>query len=511
MKRVKRFSTLLLAFCLTLALLPAASASRLFTDVPEGAWYGEAVEYVYENGLMGGTGGGKFSPDAPTSRGMLVTILYRMEGEPAGGGASFPDVPDGEWYTDAVAWASANRIVNGYDNGNFGPDDPLTREQMVTILRRYTQYKEYDVTASGDASAFADGDKVSVYAADAVNWAIGAGLLKGGGGNLLNPGGGADRAQLAEVVKRFCVDVVGTPTMTVVSAMDIMCEPSGILFLADGTFLVTDTYNKVIWQVDSDSSTVYLGPSEVYAGGDTVADPFDRPVGGYNDDTLENSYFKLPWAIAPFLDGYAVSDADNDVVRLVRSETIQTVNGSTREGLTVTDLGVAFEHPTGLAADGAGNLYVSDTFNGAVRKITPEGDVTTFAQGLSDPMGLCWKDGTLYIAETGANRIVKTAGGAVTVVAGSGEDGYADGPADQAAFSSPQGVAVGDNGTVYVADTVNGAVRRIRDGEVTTLAIRDVSDPDSFIPISPVGLAVRGGRLYVCDSFARKVFVISPV
>ena len=512
MKRLKRFSALLAALCLLLAALPGRTlAASPFADVPEGAWYTEAVQYVYERGLMNGTGGGRFSPDTPASRGMLVTVLHRLEGMPSASGAAFTDVPDGQWYTDAVAWASANGIVAGYGNGKFGPKDPVTREQMVTTLYHYAGYKGYDMTASGDASSFAHGNKVSSYAAEAVNWALGVGLIQGVGGNRLNPGGGADRAQIAGIMKQFCEEVLQSPMMTVVSAMDIMCEPSGILFLEDGTFLVTDTYNKVIWQVDSDSSTVYLGPSSVYAGGDTVTDPFDRPIGGYNDAALDDSYFKLPWAIVPFLDGYAVSDSDNGVVRLVRAETIQTVNGSTKENLTVTDLGVAFEHPTGLASDGAGNLYVSDTFAGAVRKITPEGEVTTFVKGLNDPMGLCWKDGTLYIAETGANRIVKTTGGKVTVVPGSGEDDLVDGPADKAAFSAPQGVAVGDGGTVYVSDTANSAVRQIKDGKVTTLAVRNVDDLESFIPTSPVGLAVQGDKLYVCDSFSRKVFVISPV
>ena len=488
--------------------VPAAAGP--FTDVPNDAWYGEAVQYVYENGLMKGDGGGKFSPGSPTSRGMLVTILHRMEEEPAASGAAFPDVPDGKWYTDAVAWAGANGIVTGYDNGSFGPEDPLTREQMAAILYRYAVYKGYDTEVPGDVSAFPNGDRVSAYAADAMNWAVGAGLLQGSDGLLL-PGGGAIRAQTATILMRFCRKVAGIRTMTLVSAMDIMCEPSGILFLEDGSFLVTDTYNKVIWRVEGDSRTVYLGPSSVYAGSDTVTDPFDRPIGGYNDAALRDSYFRLPWAIVPFLNGYAVSDADNNVVRLIRFETIQTVNGVAAESPSTTHLSMAFEHPTGLASDEAGNLYVSDTFAGAVRKITPGGKVTTFVKDLDDPMGLCWKDGTLYIAETGANRIVKTTGDRLTVVAGSGEDDLVDGPAAQAAFSSPQGVAVGDDGTVYVSDTVNGAVRQIRDGKVTTLAIRDESDLDSYIPASPVGLAVFGDKLYVCDSFARKVFVISPI
>ena len=513
MKKTKQFLGALLALCLTVSLLPnPAFAAGAFTDVPEGAWYGEAVRYFYESGLMDGTGDGGFSPDIPATRGMVVTILYRLEGQPgAGAGAAFPDVPDGEWYSDAVAWAGEKEIVNGYDNGNYGPNDPMTREQMAVILYRYAAYKGYDMAITGDASTFPDGSRVSSYAADAINWAVGNGLFQGNDRNMLDPAGGADRSQFAVLLMRFCKDVVPTYDLTVVSAMDIMCEPSGILFLEDGVFLVTDTYNKVIWQVTGDSSTVYLGPSSVYAGADTVTDPFDRPIGGYNDAELENTYFRNPWAIVPFRDGYAVSDADNNAVRLVRTEITQTVNGRTEENLTVTDMGVAFNHPTGLATDGEGNLYVSDTYEGAVRKITPRGVVTTFADGLTDPMGLCWKDGVLYIAETGANRIVKTTGGEITVVAGSGEDDFADGPADEAAFSAPQGVTVEDDGTVYVSDTVNGAVRQIRNGTVSTLARRDMDDLEFFIPTSPVGLTVYGGQLYVCDSFARKVFVISLV
>ena len=290
--------------------------------------------------------------------------------------------------------------------------------------------------------------------------------------------------------------------LTVVSAMDVMCEPSGILFLEDGSFLVTDIYNKVVWRVADGASTVY-------AGSDTVADPYGEPMGGYNDASLEETYFKHPWAIVPFLDGYAVSDADNDVVRLIQAESTQTVNGSTREKLTLTGLGVAFNHPTGLASDEEGNLYVSDTYEGAIRKITPEGDVTTFARSLTEPMGLCWADGTLYVAETGNNRIIKITNGKTTLVAGSGEEGFVDGSTAEAAFSSPQGVTVGEDGTIYVSDTANSAVRQIRDGVVTTLTQRDVNDLESFIPISPSGLSVYGNQLYVCDNFSRKVFVIT--
>ena len=268
--------------------------------------------------------------------------------------------------------------------------------------------------------------------------------------------------------------------------------------MEDGSLLVSDTYNRVIWQVKD-------GVSTVYAGGETVEDLYGQPLGGYNDAPLLNTYFKTPWAVAPFLDGWAVSDAENNAVRLLRPESTQTVNGHTSERLTVTELGVAFQHPTGLAADGEGNLYISDTFADAVRKINSEGEVTTVVSSVSEPMGLCWHDGVLYIAESGANRVVKLEDGKLSIVAGSGEADYIDGPAAQAAFSSPQGVAIGLDGTVYVSDTDNSAIRKIKDGVVSTLVARDVTDVNSFFPISPTGLLVAGNRLYICDPYARKL------
>ena len=508
MKQGKRFFGVILILGLILMVFSplfrafAAGSSHPFTDVPDTAWYSGAVRYVYAHGMMSGSGSAAtFAPDSPTSRGMIATILHRMEGLPSASGAAFEDVSSGQWYAGAVAWASSHDIIAGYGNGRFGPDDPITREQLASILYRYARYKGYPVTIAGDAAAFPDGNTVSSYAADAVGWAVGTGLLQGIDG-ALSPAGGATRAQGAAVLMRFCENVAPTYNLTVVSAMDVMCEPRGILALEDGSFLVTDSYNKVIWQVADGAGTVY-------AGSDTVSDPYGKPLGGYHDAALEDAHFRRPWGIAPFLGGYAVSDADNNVVRLLLETTTQTVNGVTEEDLTVTDLGVIFNHPTGLAADAEGNLYVSDTYEGAVRKITPEGSVTTFVDGLADPIGLCWKDGTLYIAETGANRIVKITDGQTVVVAGSGEDGFVDGPAAQAAFSAPQCVAVGGDGAVYVSDTANSAIRKIHDGVVTTMVRRDESDLDAVIPISPVGLIVHGDQLYVCDSFARKVFVIS--
>lgn len=290
-----------------------------------------------------------------------------------------------------------------------------------------------------------------------------------------------------------------SPAWAAESAMDVMCEPCGIVQTEDGSFLVTDTYHKLIWKVVNRESTIY-------AGGHTVEDPYGEPLGGYHDATLEFSYFKEPWAIVPYLDGYAVSDAANDVVRLIRADHTQTVNSSTQENLLI-GTGVKYSRPTGLAADEEGSLYIADTNNHAIRKITKTGQVTTYAENLLEPTGLCYKNGTLYVAESGAHRILRIVGGQVEVIAGDGNEGNADGMAFLAQFSSPQGVAVSDDGIIYVSDTGNNAVRKIQDGTVTTLIACDQTQMQPY-PIAPMGLMVRENLLYVCDRFSRKVFVL---
>lgn len=176
-----------------------------FTDVAEGTWYADAVGYVYQQGLMTGTSENRFSPDVTTSRAMIVTMLYRLEGSPAvSGSASFPDVAAGQWCADAVAWASANGIVTGYDNGNFGPEDTITREQLAVIFYRYAAYKGYDKTPAASLDSYADAAKVSPYATQAMGWAIGTGLITGTSDTTLSPGGFATRAQAAVILTRFC-------------------------------------------------------------------------------------------------------------------------------------------------------------------------------------------------------------------------------------------------------------------------------------------------------------------
>lgn len=469
--------------------LPVHAAGAGYSDVPEGAWYAQAVAYCQEQGLMSGTGEGQFSPDQPMTRGMLAAVLYRLEGSPApspegaGEGAPFPDVPADSWYGPAVAWASRQGIMAGYPSGRFEPGEPATREQLAAVLWRYRG------SPAASAEDFADEARISPYASAAVDWARSTGLMQGQLGGLFDPASRLTRAQMAQVL----VNYVSSRRLTQVSAMDIMCQPCGIAAMEDGSLLVTDQYNKVIWRVAD-------GKSIPFAGADTAEDPFGQPIGGYHDDTLPNSLFKNPWAIAPFLDGWAVSDPENGVIRFLRSNT------DTAHGTAVTDLGIKFDHPTGLAVDEEGSLYVSETFLGTVQKITPAGRVTTLASNLSEPMGLCWADGALYAAECGGNRILRISKeGRVTVAAGSGSEGNVDGPASEAAFSGPKGVAVDADGTIYAADTDNGTVRRIRDGQVTTILSRDPSDATILYPAAPTGLLIQNGTLYISDAFARKL------
>ena len=185
------------------------SEEELFTDVADDAWYADAVRYVYENGMMNGTDDTAFSPDANTTRAMIVTMLYRMEAEPTAQGSGFTDVAAGSYYADAVAWAAENGIVNGVSETSFAPDDSITREQMAAILYRYAQYKGYDVTASGNLSAYTDASQVSGYAAAAMQWANGEGLITGVTGTALDPQGSATRAQVATILMRFCEGIAG--------------------------------------------------------------------------------------------------------------------------------------------------------------------------------------------------------------------------------------------------------------------------------------------------------------
>ena len=185
-----------------------AEAPLPFPDVTEGDWFYDAVRYAYEHGLMDGVGDNLFAPNSDTTRAQLVTILYRLEGQPAPSGDSgFSDVAAGTWYTDAVAWAAENGIVNGVSETEFAPGKDITREQLATILFRYAEAKGYDVSARVDLSAYPDANQIQSYAAESVAWAVAEGLIQGFEDNTLRPAGNATRAQIATILMRFCEGV----------------------------------------------------------------------------------------------------------------------------------------------------------------------------------------------------------------------------------------------------------------------------------------------------------------
>ena len=192
------------AVTISVAFTPAQPAFLPFRDVAQGEWFRDAVSYVYTARLMNGTSPDLFSPWETTTRGMIVTILYRYDGSPAAGMTSFPDVPPGEYYAAPVSWAAASGVVKGYETGLFEPQNPITREQMAAILYRYAQQKGLDVSGRADLSVYADAGQVSPYAKDAMAWAVHTQLITGVDSRTLQPGGSAVRAQVATILMRFC-------------------------------------------------------------------------------------------------------------------------------------------------------------------------------------------------------------------------------------------------------------------------------------------------------------------
>ena len=288
-----------------------------------------------------------------------------------------------------------------------------------------------------------------------------------------------------------------------------MGNPSGILQTEDGSIIVTDVFNKTI--IDYKTQKILGGFSK-------VRDMHEVPFGGYSDGEALTSTFEKPWGIAPFLDGYAITDSTNNVVRLLKDGEILTIAGDIT-GTSGDENGegvkASFNYPTGITSDEDGNLYVSDTGNGRIRKITEKGIVSTYIGkgNFLEPTGLAYENGILYVADTGNHRICKVEDGQVSTVAGidpvtfTGDKyptgDYMDGIAANAAFNNPEGIAV-ENGTIYVSDTGNSAIRKIENGEVSTLLKLDTTT--GLYPVSPRGIIAVEDRLYVADYFSGVVF-----
>lgn len=185
-----------------------ADNSKEFSDVDSQAWMSDAVKFTSARELFQGTGEGRFSPEITMTRGMLVTVLYRLEQGEADSAISFPDVPSGEWYSEAVSWASEKEIVTGYGNGCFGPTDQVTREQIAAILYRYVAAQDIDRGEQGSLSDFTDGTSTSAWAQESMRWAVGAGLFQGSNGHL-RPQEAATRAEVAVLLQRFVEYMAG--------------------------------------------------------------------------------------------------------------------------------------------------------------------------------------------------------------------------------------------------------------------------------------------------------------
>lgn len=285
--------------------------------------------------------------------------------------------------------------------------------------------------------------------------------------------------------------------------------PSGLLVTPQGDLLMVDSYQNGLWQKKGDD-WVRL------AGTPGPADIDGTPLGGYRDGAGDQALFSSPWAIAPFGDGYAITDTENHVVRLYSSQGVKTLAGTGVAGLqNGSGAKAQFNRPTGLAQAPNGGLYVADSGNHVIRHIDAKGQVSTFAGGsqgnalgatpqFSEPMGLFAQGETLLVADAGNHRIVALNRGSASLVAGSGVEGEKDGPTAKAQFSSPQGICADDR-AIYVADTGNGSLRKIYNGSVSTLC-QSSSLYGGLLPISPRGLTLYQGKLLVGDVFAKQVF-----
>jgi hypothetical protein len=208
--KVKKIVSVFMSVCILLSILPIqvmAVTAKPFQDVPQDAWYVPAVNYVVQNQLMNGTAYNLFSPNKQLTRAQMVQILYNKEGRPEVASDSFSDVNREDWYYSAVNWAADNKIVNGVGNGKFSPNSPITREQMVRILYTYAAYIAYDTEDTADLSQYSDFEKVSEYAYRPMQWAVCEKIVSGVAADTLAPKNTATRAQAAQILMKFCINV----------------------------------------------------------------------------------------------------------------------------------------------------------------------------------------------------------------------------------------------------------------------------------------------------------------
>ena len=274
MKKFQRIGALALACAFSLnATAFAALDDTGYTDVDADAWYADAVSYVTDNGLMGGTSSTAFSPEDAMTRAMLATVLYRAADTPAVTGTDdFTDTADGTWYADAVLWASRQGLVTGYGDGTFGTDDPVSREQIAAILWRYAGSPQ-----AQDAQGFADEGDISAYAADAVDWARANGIVNGKENNTFDPQGNATRAEVSTILRNYLTmgapEQPSTPDTEETNALVVYFSATGNTEAVAG--YIADTLG---------ADTFEITPAEPYTADDlNWNDPESRVVYEYEN------------------------------------------------------------------------------------------------------------------------------------------------------------------------------------------------------------------------------------
>ena len=196
------------------------SSFNKFSDVDRSAWFYDDVQYVCESGLMTGISKNNFSPNSATTRGMIVTILWRLENKPVSTGEEFDDVNSNDYYHNAVIWAAVNKIVSGYNENLFGPDDIATREQLSTIIYRYAAYKNYDITGGVNLDNYDDREQISAYAVNSLKWAVAHKIISGTSEKNISPKDNVQRCQVAAILKRFCSNIAKASNLTNNKAKD---------------------------------------------------------------------------------------------------------------------------------------------------------------------------------------------------------------------------------------------------------------------------------------------------
>lgn len=307
MKNHKRLLTLALAFVLALTLgIPtfAAAEDTGFSDVDAGAWYAEAVMYCREHGLMDGIGNSRFAPENSLTRAQLATVLYRIEGEPAVTGMdAFTDTADGAWYSDAVLWVSQRGLMGGYGGGRFGPNDPVTREQMTAVLWRYAGSQETDPAGLSDA------DAMSAYAVPAVNWAVSNGIVAPVSGAIFAPRENATRAQVAAALMNYDRVTRTAHDAKILIAYFSVPESSGVDAVAQASRVVEN--GEVVGNVEFIANTI-----REETGGDLFAIETVQTYPGEHQALLDFAAAEMAADARPELSASISNLSDYDVIFL---------------------------------------------------------------------------------------------------------------------------------------------------------------------------------------------------